>query len=531
MKEYNHNSERDAEKSLNNLQKTQELISPMKKFINDQTYFGESIKERVLSRNARKLNNELKSNSDLISYYTKGNYYSLANSYNRAKLKSRNTGNLSNNISSNKSDIEGLINSRSNIYKPEDTSQRKNNTVEERQIRSELNSSKKVNETEILESDIIVSPVRMHLGIELKSTSSSKKKTYLSKALNEINRDLSFKTPYNNQAISFEYQRELASKVAKDKQEYVNAINMSTEAINYQHPRVPEQVKIGSVIGKGSFATVFNGIDIETEKEIAVKIYEKKELLKPERLKFVENELKVLSQINHPHIVEFHKMLQDSKAVFLLQEKCSEKSLSQYVRDSKHKKLPEHKAREVFSQLASAMSYLHDKKICHRDLKLTNILVTFPESENLSIKNGDISGSPNRRPSSSINVKLIDFGFSMFCDKKYRTYCGTPSYMAPELINREAYNGLSLDIWALGVILYKILTGEYPFGTEDEGILMETRIRKGIVNFPLYLTDKSKDLIERCFNLVPELRITAKEIEQHDWLKSSTDSAKAIFKD
>lgn len=92
-----------------------------------------------------------------------------------------------------------------------------------------------------------------------------------------------------------------------------------------------------------------------------------------------------------------------------------------------------------------AVQYLHRKGISHRDIKLTNILV-----------------------SKDLKVKLIDFGFADNGGKHLRAYCGTPSYMAPEIIQKKDYLGVCVDVWALGVVLYKLLTGEYAFGSRSE---------------------------------------------------------------
>jgi MAP/microtubule affinity-regulating kinase len=98
-------------------------------------------------------------------------------------------------------------------------------------------------------------------------------------------------------------------------------------------------------------------------------------------------------------------------------------------------------AQYVFKQILDGVKYMHDKGLCHRDLKMTNILIN-----------------------SRGEVKIIDFGFSVEAYHKLRMYCGTPSYMPPEMVNKKSYYGKPLDIWSLGVVLYKLLTGEYPFG-------------------------------------------------------------------
>lgn len=123
-------------------------------------------------------------------------------------------------------------------------------------------------------------------------------------------------------------------------------------------------------------------------------------------------------------------------------ELCGPQTLSQFCRKFPNKRLPEPEAYQIFSQVLSAVRYLHRQGICHRDLKMTNLLID-----------------------ESNTVKLIDFGFADYANGVLNSYCGTPAYMAPELMDRREYRGKQVDIWALGVILFKMLTGDYPFGS------------------------------------------------------------------
>lgn len=124
-------------------------------------------------------------------------------------------------------------------------------------------------------------------------------------------------------------------------------------------------------------------------------------------------------------------------------ELCGSMTMSQFCRSRPHKRLTDDEAFEMFFPLLKAVHYLHSKKVSHRDLKLTNVLVDREQ-----------------------RVKLIDFGFADNSGRPLHAYCGTPSYMAPEIILKKEYSGLSVDVWALGVVLYKMLTGEYAFGSK-----------------------------------------------------------------
>lgn len=125
----------------------------------------------------------------------------------------------------------------------------------------------------------------------------------------------------------------------------------------------------------------------------------------------------------------------------MILELCGSKTLSRFCRKKVNKRLSDLEAQYIFRQVLRGVKYLHDQNICHRDLKMTNILIN-----------------------SKGHVTIIDFGFAIESHQKLRMYCGTPSYMPPEMVNKKAYLGKPLDIWSLAVVLYKLLTGDYPFG-------------------------------------------------------------------
>ena len=128
-------------------------------------------------------------------------------------------------------------------------------------------------------------------------------------------------------------------------------------------------------------------------------------------------------------------------------EFVSEVSLSSYIKSLPNKTVNETQAKPIIKSISEALKYLHSKNVVHRDIKMENILI------------GEAS-----------DVKLIDFGFSIAIDtnQKLSIFCGTPSYMAPEIVNREPYS-FGADIWALGVLIYRIIKGEFPFkGCDDK---------------------------------------------------------------
>lgn len=134
------------------------------------------------------------------------------------------------------------------------------------------------------------------------------------------------------------------------------------------------------------------------------------------------------------------------------------------------------------------MEYLHAGHISHRDIKLENILYTQDEV-----------------------IKLIDFGFAIQSKTKLKTFCGTPTYMAPELVKKKEYYGPHVDMWALGVMLYRMLTGTYPFMAKMDRDLYK-KITEGTFNSELVLNLEARDLICRLLKVNPAERLTATEV-------------------
>lgn len=169
------------------------------------------------------------------------------------------------------------------------------------------------------------------------------------------------------------------------------------------------------------------------------------------------------------------------------------------MKEFSNRKLVENEAKVIFKQIVSAVRHLHDNNICHRDLKCTNLLV-------------------DNKDKYTPKIILIDFGFSSFASKRYKNYLGTPSYMSPEIVKRDYYDGMKVDIWALGVILFKVLVGDYPFGHEED-LALERNICKANMEFPTNFPNKCKDIITKCLTVEPGKRSTIKDLQSHSWLK------------
>jgi len=245
------------------------------------------------------------------------------------------------------------------------------------------------------------------------------------------------------------------------------------------------------VLGEGSYAKVKLIKDKNTDEHYAVKVYKKSYLTDELRRQNLNQEIALLASLNHSSIVSFLKAVEAKNHIYIIMEFVSRISLSDVI-ESQGGRLSEAIAKRIFYQLVEAVSYLHSKSIIHRDLKLQNILL-----QNIN------------------SVKIIDFGFACE-DRKLKVFCGTPSYMAPEIVNKIPYKGKPADIWALGVILYKMLTGLFPFKASTESQLYG-KISKVKYNTLRVDSKLGADLLQGIFVDDPSKRLKASEILKHKW--------------
>lgn len=149
---------------------------------------------------------------------------------------------------------------------------------------------------------------------------------------------------------------------------------------------------------------------------VAIKSYDKKKLEDPMKRKNVEREIKNLSRLNHPNIIKLYQVLESQNQFHLVMEDANAMPLNDFIKAKRLKYLSEEDGKYIIRQLCSALKYCHKKFVAHRDIKLENIMI-----------------DPNKR------LKLIDFGFSVVIppDCSVNVFCGTPSYMSPEIVNKK----------------------------------------------------------------------------------------------
>lgn len=199
--------------------------------------------------------------------------------------------------------------------------------------------------------------------------------------------------------------------------------------------------RAGKMLGRGAFGKVCLGMHKLTRKLVAIKSINKEYLSEEKQKNKIMHEVGILMRLNrHPNVVKLFETFETGRHILLVMELCAGGDLLNYVR--KRKKLEEDSAKYLFKQLIEGLGYLHSKNILHRDIKLDNILL-------------DGKGM----------VKIADFGVSKQVrpGEVMREQCGTPAYIAPEIIRDRGYSGFKADLWSAGVVLYAMLYGTVPF--------------------------------------------------------------------
>ncbi|XP_053914229.1 serine/threonine-protein kinase DCLK3 isoform X2 [Cuculus canorus] len=264
---------------------------------------------------------------------------------------------------------------------------------------------------------------------------------------------------------------------------------------------VEKHYEIGRTIGDGNFAVVKECRHCDSNQIYAMKIVDKSKLKGKEDM--MENEILIIRSLSHPNIVSLVEVYETEAEIYLILEYVPGGDLFDAIIESV--KFTEHDAAVMITDLCEALVYIHSKNIVHRDLKPENLLVQH---------NAD----------KSTTLKLADFGLAKQVTKPIFTVCGTPTYVAPEILAEKGY-GLEVDMWAAGVILYILLCGFPPFRSQerDQEELFQI-IQLGHYEFLSPYWDNisaAKDLITRLLIVDPQKRYTARQVLQHPWIRTA----------
>ncbi|KAI6207147.1 Protein kinase domain-containing protein [Aphelenchoides besseyi] len=256
---------------------------------------------------------------------------------------------------------------------------------------------------------------------------------------------------------------------------------------------IKHRFEITRKLGSGTYGKVSLAYDHKTEREVAVKLIKKSAIENKQDLIRIRREIRIMSMLKHPNIIQIYEVFENKDKIILVMEYASGGELYDYV--SKFGSLAEAEARRIFRQITSAVLYCHKHRVAHRDLKLENILL-------------DVNS----------NAKIADFGLSnYFADKNLlHTFCGSPLYASPEIINGTPYHGPEVDCWSLGILLYTLVYGSMPFDGHDFNRMVR-QIKRGAYYEPDTPSTASM-LIRNMLRVNPERRADIDDIASHWWL-------------
>ena len=231
-----------------------------------------------------------------------------------------------------------------------------------------------------------------------------------------------------------------------------------------------------------------------TGKKVAIKLIEQSYMKDEFSRKKVLQEVYILKKIKHSNVIRLLEVFESKSHLLIVMEYSDGGDLLQMIRTSG--RLSEEKARVYFKNILIGLAHIHCRSVLHRDIKLDNILL-------------DSEGG----------VKICDFGVSKILKpgQVIKEQCGTPAYIAPEIISDSGYSGFAVDIWSLGVLLYAMLQGTVPFKAQNMKDLHKL-INIGEFSFPKPCGQEVQDLIRGMLVKDPEHRMTIPEILEHPWV-------------
>lgn len=234
--------------------------------------------------------------------------------------------------------------------------------------------------------------------------------------------------------------------------------------------------------------------------KVAVKILDKIKILQQADKTRIEREINILKTLRHNNIIQLYSVISSTTKIYIIMEFASGKELFEYIVSKT--RLNEIESCRLFQQLISGITYIHKLKIVHRDLKPENLLLDYKK-----------------------DIKIADFGLSNLYpnNELLKTACGSPCYAAPEMLLGKPYNGLNVDIWSCGIILFAMICGYLPFEEKNNELLYK-KIIEGRFNIPSFVSEPAKDLMRKILNVNPEKRYKIDEIISHNWFNIMTPS-------
>ena len=478
--------------SLSNKQKDFNIINnrPNLRINNPSNYYINGRSKKMTKNNTVLNSNSINHNSNFVEYtdiiedekILKRNYSNIGHnkiikSISNSKSKSLSKSKIKKNF--NKNEIHGLIDDIRKIKKKKIAIT--TNITTNQSYKNSFNQSTKNN--------------------------LSKKVKTLTVTVTNSNNNSTLKnnnTNTNNSIILFESESKERKKILiKQGKYYLKECERLSKYIkeyfllndNYPNSQV-SFYKYGRLIGRGAFGKVNLGLHILTGRIVAIKSFNKNNL-KNERAKSkIYHEINLMKNLRHSSIVKLLDTFETKNYILIIMENISGGDLLSFVK--KRTKLNEKTCKFIFKQLLQAIKFIHTKNIIHRDIKLDNVLI-------------DLNN----------NIKLCDFGVGkMIHEGEILTdQCGTPAYIAPEILENKGYEGPPVDIWSSGVVLYSMLSGTVPFRANNLNDL-QNMIMTGTFKEINDISKESNDLLHKLLQVNPKKRITIDEALSHPWINN-----------
>lgn len=263
-----------------------------------------------------------------------------------------------------------------------------------------------------------------------------------------------------------------------------------------------KRYELGRLLGQGTFAKVYYARSIGTNQSVAIKVIDKEKIMKVALFDQIKREISIMRLVRHPNIIHLYEVMATKTKIYFVVEYAKGGELFNKVSKGK---LKEDVARRYFQQLINAVDFCHSRGVYHRDIKPENLLLD--ENDNL---------------------KVSDFGLSALTESKRQdgllhTTCGTPAYVAPEVINRKGYDGAKADIWSCGVVLYVLLAGYLPF--HDSNLMeMYRKIGKAEYRCPNWFPPEVRRLLSKMLDPNPNTRASMAKIRESSWFRKGLSS-------
>ncbi|KAI4307561.1 hypothetical protein L6164_030733 [Bauhinia variegata] len=263
-----------------------------------------------------------------------------------------------------------------------------------------------------------------------------------------------------------------------------------------------QRYELGRLLGQGTFGKVYYARSAISNQSVAIKTIDKSKIVKSGQAERIKREISVMRLVRHPNIIQLYEVMATKSKIYFVIEYAKGGELFDKVSKGK---LKEELAHKYFQQLVNAVDFCHSRGVYHRDIKPENLLLD--ENENL---------------------KVSDFGLSALADSKRQdcllhTPCGTPAYVAPEVLRRKGYDGAKADVWSCGVVLFVLLAGYLPF--HDSNLIeMYRKIGRAEYKFPNWFSPEVRKLLSKILNPDPEARISIDKIKEHYWYKKGPNA-------